>query len=131
MDALFRVEAGKSSVVVHAHPDSDGNYLVAIEASVDGFCGHSDGHVAGSDFQTFAKQCRALEESRQGVASFSSALESEFTLSLRSIDGLGHLGVAGRLHYRAPGEEFAQHLEFEFAFDPSEMQNVLRALNNI
>lgn len=87
--------------------------------------------MAGSDFAVFARQCRALEESRQGVASFSSALEGEFTLSLRSIDRLGHLGVAGRLHYRAQAEEFAQCLEFEFAFDPSELQNVLRALNNI
>jgi hypothetical protein len=131
VEASFRVEAGKSSVVVHTHPDGDGDFLVAIEASVDGFSGHADGHVTSSDFKVFADQCRALEKNRQGVASFSSALEGEFTLSLRSIDRLGHLGVAGRLHYRAQGEEFAQRLDFEFAFDPAELQNVLRGLDNI
>jgi hypothetical protein len=130
VDASFQVTAEKSSVIVRAHPDGDGNFLVAIEASVDGFGGHADGHVVGSDFRMFARQCRALEEKRQGVASFSSALEGEFTLSLQSIDGLGHLGVAGHLRY-SRRDEFAQRLDFEFAFDASELYNVLRALNNI
>ena len=130
MDASFRVDAGKAFVAVHACPDGDGDFFVAVEASVDGFCGHADGHVAGSDFQTFAQQCRALEQARQGAATLSSALDGEFTLSFRSIDRVGHLGVAGSLRYRA-SEECAQRLEFEFAFDPSELQNVLRVLNNI
>lgn len=130
MDASFRVAADNSWVVVHAHSDGDGDYLVAIEVSCSGFSGHADGHVAGCDFQAFTGQCHALEETRQGVASFSSALAGEFALSLRSTDALGHLAVAGGLRY-SRADEFTQRLAFEFAFDPSELQNVLRAVNNI
>ena len=117
-------------MIVDAHPDGDGDFLVAIEASVDGFCGHADGHVVGLDFQTFARQCHALEEKRQGAAILGSALEGEFTLSIHSTDGVGHMGVSGHLRY-SRGDQFAQRLDFEFSFDPAELQNVLRAINNI
>ena len=126
MDAIeFSSSGGK----VKISWNFDGDYIVAVDARVYGFRGHSDGHVVLEEFKKFAKDIVALAKSRKGQAHFSSAFPGFFDVTVRSTDSTGHLGVFGSLASKS-GTDFdeEQRLQFSLHFEPSQIENAARAL---
>lgn len=126
MDAIeFSSSGGK----VKISWNFDGDFVVAVDARVFGFRGHSDGHVVLEEFKKFANDVVALAKSRKGQASFSSAFPEFFDVSIRSTDSKGHLGVFGSLSAKS-GTDFDedQKLDFSLRFEPSQIENAARAL---
>lgn len=126
----YSIQEGESSLGVCCAPDGCGDYLASIEVAVDGFSGHADGHVVGSEWLAFMDALARLEQTRKGEARFCSAFPGEFEVKIHSIDSRGHMGVSGLLRYsRAGGDEWPhQALKFAFAFDPSKLPSFARAV---
>jgi hypothetical protein len=117
----------RATFLMEWNDDGGGDFLVSIEAEADGFCGHADGHVVGKDLRRFTSELERLEQSRRGKAQLSSAAPNEFQVTIRAIDGAGHMGVSGVLRYLRPGPERPhQSLEFFFEFDPSQLPQAVR-----
>ena len=112
--------------------DGGGDYLVSIEAEVEGFRGHADGHVTGADLRAFTDALKQLERSRKGKAVLASALEGEFDVTVRAVDSAGHMGVAGTLRYTSLGQERpSQVLRFEFDFEPSQLTQAVQSAHAV
>jgi hypothetical protein len=126
------LSADDASLLLTWECDGSGDYLVSVEAAADGFRGHADGHVVGSDFRTFADELKRLEQNRKGIARLASAASGIFELLIESINSLGHMGASGVLQYRRPGVEYwpQQRFEFAFEFDPSQLIHAVRAVHN-
>jgi hypothetical protein len=126
----WSLEEGSASLKLTCESDADGGYLASIEASVDGFTGHADGHVAGRDLAAFVDALTRLEKSRKGEAKLESAASGEFELRLHSIDSRGHMGVSGSLRFSRLGGDYWPHqqLRFSFEFDSSKLAALLRSL---
>ena len=124
----WSLQEGAASLSLTSESDGDGDYLVSLEVSVEGFTGHADGHVVGSDWVSFVAAVRKLEKARKGEARFESAIPGEFELRLHSIDSRGHMGASGSLRFsRAGGEDWPhQFLRFAFEFDPSKLVALAR-----
>src|SRR5262245_25794647 len=106
---------GGAQMSLHWDQQEDGDYLVSVEAEVEGFKGHADGHVAESDFKAFATGLAELERSRKGKTAVASPGPCEFEVIVHAIDGVGHMGVSGILKYLRPGDESpSQTLHFSF-----------------
>jgi hypothetical protein len=102
--------------------DGSGDYLISIEAEAEGFKGHADGHVTGSDLRAFTEALEQLERSRKGKATLASAAPDEFEVIVHAIDKAGHMGAGGVLRYRRTGDEWpSQSLHFSFEFEPSQL----------
>ena len=119
----FSLSEGSASLKLLCEPDGDGDYLASIEVSVEGFTGHADGHIVGSDWRAFVDALRKLEKARIGEARVESAYPGEFELRFHSIDSKGHMGVSGSLRFSRSGGEVWPHqqLRFAFEFDPSNL----------
>jgi hypothetical protein len=116
------LNAGESIMSLDWDDDGSGDYLVSIEAEAEGFKGHADGHVTGSDLRAFIASLEKLERSRKGKARLISALPGEFEVTVEAVDSVGHMGVAGVLRYTVPGDERpSQILQFAFDFEPSQL----------
>ena len=110
----------------------DGDYLVSIEAEAEGFKGHADGHVTGSDLRTFTDGLKELERSRKGKAVLISALPDEFQVTVQAIDSVGHMGVTGALRYTRLGCEWpVQALQFGFDFEPNQLIEAVKTANAV
>jgi len=131
--SVCSLREGKSSLTLSSTPDGSRDYLVSVEAAVNGFSGHADGHVAGRDWETFMADLERLEQARQGKACLASAAEGDFELTVHSIDSQGHMGVSGLLRYREAGVEDwpQQHLRFAFEFDPTKLAAFLHGLARV
>ena len=122
--------AEQASIAIEWEGDGSGDFLMSVEVRADEFRGHADGHVAGADFRRFAKALEDLERNRKGAATLESALPGEFTVTVKAIDGVGHMGVLGVLRYCRPGREWPQQeLNFAFEFDPSQLHAAVGAAN--
>ena len=120
-----------SLLLVSFLEDGSGDFLVSIEAHVDGFSGHADGHVAGAEWLQFVADLQQLAQSRKGAARVRSADPEGFELSIHTIDSLGHVATSGTLRFRRPGAEWPQQeLAFGFAFDPSRLETVIKVLHD-
>jgi hypothetical protein len=60
--------------------DGSGDYLIGLEAAVEGFRGHADGHIVGKDWLEFRNDLNKLEQDRKGKAHLGSALPEEFDI---------------------------------------------------
>lgn len=110
----------------------DGDYYLSIEAKVQGFRGHADGHVSEGCFRKFFKDIKSLNEKRQGVADLESELPGEFEVSVHSIDHVGHLAISGQLSFRSLQERGSrQSLNFTLEFEPSQIERAEKRLNGI
>jgi hypothetical protein len=127
----MRIEEQESVLELTVTPDGSGDFLVAVEARSEGFCGHADGVVVGAAWGAFVQELGILEAERKGVARLISAL-GEFDLEVRAIDSRGHMGASGVLSYRPAGiEEWpVQQLRFAFEFDPSKLSSFANAAAN-
>ena len=101
-------------------------------AKLNGFSGHSDGHVVKEVFEKFAQDVGTLNKTRKGEAKFDSAYPGEFELVLKSIDGVGHLGVFGKLQFSSSSNiREIQKLEFALEFPPEQIEYAAKRLNEI
>ena len=116
----IRFSGEKALFSLSAEPDGSGDFLVAVEAEVEGFSGHADGHVVGDHWKAFMESLRQLEKTRKGSALLESAAPGEFEVLIRAVNGRGHMGISGALRYCVQ-EERGQRLEFSFEFDPSQL----------
>jgi len=109
----------------------DGDFLVSVEAESCGFSGHADGHVADDEFKQFVSSLKDLERTRQGEATFSSAMPGDFEVSIRSLDSQGHLGVQGKLYFCDYGSRYGHvnQLTFCFEFDPSDLAAFIKSVD--
>jgi hypothetical protein len=110
----------------------DGDYLVTVEAEVEGFKGHADGHVTESDFKAFTEGLEQLERSRKGRTAVASPGPCEFEVIVHAIDSVGHMGASGILKYLRPGDESpSQILHFSFEFEPSQLIKAVRDIHAV
>jgi hypothetical protein len=128
----MRIEDKDSVLELAVADDGSGDFLVAIEAQSEGFCGHANSHVVGAAWHAFVRQLAALDAERKGAARLISAMPGEFDLEVKAIDSKGHMGVSGVLSYRRVGvEEWpVQQLRFAFEFDPSKLSGLAKAAAN-
>ena len=129
---MREIELSNDSGRVSLSWSFDGDYYVAVKVRAHGFRGHADGHVADTEFRSFAQAMQDLAIARQGEATLASVLPGLFELSVRSIDRIGHLGVFGSLSFvSAENPEERQSLSFSLHFDPSEVERAAAALREI
>jgi hypothetical protein len=126
------LQNGEALMSLNWDDDGSGDYLVSIEAEAEGFKGHADGHVTGADLRAFTDGLERLEHSRKGEAVLVSAATGEFKITIRAVDSVGHMGVAGALRYTSPGRERpSQMLHFEFDFEPSQLIDAVRSAHAV
>jgi len=108
------------------------DHVVTVDAKAYGFRGHADGPVELDAFKKFAKDIVKLAKARKGQATFSSAFPGFFDVTVRSIDGVGHLGVFGSLTAKS-GTEFDedQKLQFSLHFEPAQIESAARAMRRL
>jgi len=129
---MSKIQFTSSTGKVHIAWNFDGDYLVQITAKLQGFSGHSAGHVVRENFEKFAKDVSKLNMTRKGEAKFESARPDEFGLTLKSVDGVGHLGVFGKLKFSSfSNKTEIQRLEFALEFPPEQIESAVMALNEI
>ena len=117
---------------VNWEAEGSGDYLVSVEAEVEGFKGHADGHVTGADLKAFAEGLAKLERSRKGKAVLTSAAPGEFEVTVQAVDGVGHMGVTGVLRYTSLGHERpSQVLQFELDFEPNQLIEAVKAAHAV
>jgi hypothetical protein len=128
----MKIEEKDSVLELVATDDGSGDFLVTIEAQIEGFCGHADGHVFGAAWHAFVRQLAALEAERKGAARLISAMPGDFDLEVMALDSKGHMGLSGVLSYRRAGvdEWPVQQLRFGFEFDPSKLSAFAKAAAN-
>lgn len=97
-----------------------------IKVQSFGFAGQGSATIDALNLRSFDEQLRELENKRQGKAELSSISSREFWLKICSIDGLGHMGVFGRLHRFYFGVRHEHLLEFGFCFDPSLLPSIVK-----
>jgi hypothetical protein len=125
----WSLQEGSSSVEIDCDRDDDGDFVVSIRASVEGFVGHAGGHVVGAEWTSFLDALRRLELTRKGEARFASAYPGEFELRVHSIDSRGHLGLSGMLRFGRRAEEWPhQQLRFALEFEPMKLPLFVRSI---
>jgi hypothetical protein len=125
----WSVQESSSVFQLSCSADGDGDYFASLEVAVDGFADRAGGHIAGRDWIMFVDALRQLERTRKGEASFASAAQGEFELSVHSIDSKGHMGLSGLLG--AGGSNWPnQQLRFSCKFDPSKLSELLRSIDS-
>ena len=110
---------------VGEHYDDNWVY-VSVLFSIGAFAGNYKATFLTSDFVDFREGLRALHQSLEGVACFST-LEDQLTLKLTG-DGRGHIELKG-IAIDAPGTGNRQ--AFELALDQSYLPSVLKELDEI
>ena len=107
----------------------DGDYLVSLEATVNGFKGHSSGHVEKQEFERFLNDIAQLNKTLKGHAEFSSVVFDIFAIRFEASDGLGHLAVRGRLSIDEQDlyHSSCQSLSFRFDLDSNQLETIVNA----
>lgn len=100
--------------------DAPGDLRLLVRVKRHHFCGEVDAWVEQRAWFGFTQDLTILEQERQGAARLEGMSPGELSLSLRSLDGAGSVGVEGAIGYRSFDGEV--ELRFSvFAFDPSQL----------
>jgi hypothetical protein len=109
-------------------PDRERNLYTDFEIRVQsfGFTGQTSATIEVAALISFNEELRKLEDRRQGKAELSSISSREFWLKICSVDGVGHMGLFGRLYRYDFGVNHEHLLDFGFGLDPSVMPSIVK-----
>lgn len=107
--------------------EADDDPYLAIEVSSGGFSGRTDLHVLDSEWNSFCKALRLLEQSLRGEAVLESMSPNELRLRLHSANGRGHIAIEGSTGYWVGfGEsEFWHSVAFGFIVEPQQLTQAI------
>jgi hypothetical protein len=103
---------------------------LVVRASRKGFTAQVDVWVPRAAVASFAEDLAALVRSHQGKACLGSMAQGEFSLTVRSLDRAGHMGIEGALCTNASGAEVSMTFS-AFPFDPSVLPAVVRETTSL
>ena len=129
---MKQIKFSSSTGKVKIEWNFDGDYIVRTTAKLQGYSGHSDGHVIKDEFEEFAKDIVELSKTRKGEAKFESAHPGDFEVIVQSVDGVGHMGVFGQLNFSSPqNRNEVQGLKFSLEFPPEQLELAAKSLYEI
>ena len=118
--ALMRLHApGGDFFELLAERDQPDDIVLVARCAFSGFTGETETWVRRDAWLRFVGELVDLEQRRKGTAELHSISPGELSVTLRSIDSAGHLGVEGRLGIRSFREVGLQFSLLEF--DPSQL----------
>lgn len=119
--SLKIIEFGAPSTPAHG----DAHLQIAVRSA--SFSGEASVWVAGSSLRQFAKGILALEASRQGTATLMGISPNLLSLTVRSLDSLGHMIVEGFVGacIFLPNSRAHHALHFGMELDPSQLEPMI------
>jgi hypothetical protein len=109
---------------------ANSDLAIIVRVSRDGFTCETKTWILRHDWFAFTQQLSILEETRSCEAHVESMSPGELALTVKSIDGLGHLGIEGVVGKL----EFDRELKLQFslfAFDPGQIVEFARDARKI
>jgi hypothetical protein len=122
----FSAEGGDFLEIECPNPVADAYDLhLLVRVRFRGFGGEIGAWVLRAAWLRFAQDLRALEQRRQGKATVEGMSPPELSLTVRSTDHAGHMGVEGVVG--AKGHNYAVSMQLAvLAFDPSQLPMLAR-----